>query len=46
MKILVVTTSLKIIQQDFKAVIGWTVRFLHHNVVGLLPSVTATSRPP
>jgi hypothetical protein len=37
LKTLVVTTSLKITEQDFKAGSGWAVRFLHHNVLGLLP---------
>jgi hypothetical protein len=37
LKTLVATTSLNITQQDFKGGSDWTVRFLHHNVLGLLP---------
>jgi hypothetical protein len=37
LKTLVGTTSLNITQQDFRGGSGWTVRFLHHNVLGLLP---------
>jgi hypothetical protein len=40
LKTLVVTTSLKITQQDFKAGSGWTVRFLHHNVLDLILRVS------
>jgi hypothetical protein len=36
LKTLVVTTSLSITQQDFKGGSGWTMKFLHHNVLSLL----------